>query len=100
MMLSQATEQLDGANPQGMADGIRQINATLARFYLQAAMRVPAAADPISKARTALDKALKELQTAQQAVQAVQPILNSAGVGPMAGATPGAGAPDVAAMLG
>lgn len=98
--LGAATQQLDGANPQGMVTMLRQVNDALAQAYLMAAMRIPDMAEDISKARGALERAIKKANLASQVVQQVQPIVNSAGVGPMAGATPGAGGPDISALLG
>lgn len=98
--LSQATQQLDGANPQGMVSSLRQINDALAQVYLMAAMRIPNMAEDVSKARANLERAIDKATKAAQVVQSVQPIMNSAGVGPMAGATPGAGSPNIAALLG
>jgi TPR repeat protein len=95
--LQGATQQLDGANPQGMVAMLRQVNDALAQAYLMAAMRIPDMATDISKARTSLERAIKTGQTAAQVVQSVRPIMNSAGVGPMAGST-GAG-PDIGALL-
>ena len=98
--LALATQQLDGANPQGMVSALRQINDALAQVYLMAAMRIPDMAEDVSKARANLERAIKKANMASQVVQSVQPIMNSAGVGPTAGNTPGAGAPNIAALLG
>ena len=95
--LSAATQQLDGANPQGIVTLLRQVNDALAQVYLQAALRIPDMAEDISKARAAIERAIKKGNTAAQVVQQVQPIINSAGIGPMSG-TAGAG-PDIGALL-
>lgn len=94
--LQGATQQLDGANPQGMVTMLQQINDTLAQAYLMAAMRVPDMAEDISKARSSLQRAIKKAQQAAQTLQAVKPIMNSAAIGPL----PGGGAqPDIGALL-
>jgi len=99
--LQGATQQLDGANPQGIATMLRQVNDALASAYLQAAMRIPDMAEDISKARAALERAIKKAQQAGQLLQQVQPIVNSAGVGPMSGPTPSAGGgPDISSLIG
>lgn len=96
--LGQGVSQLDGANPQGVADSLRSMSSDLAKVYLAVAMRMPAAAPHIARARESLDKAIKEANTAQQTLSAVRPIANSAGVGP--GMMPQGGAPDISALLG
>lgn len=95
MALQGATQQLDGANPQGLVTMLQQINDTLAQAYLMAAMRVPDMAEDISKARGALQRAIKKAQQASQVMQAVRPIANSAAVGPQ----PGGAQPDIGALL-
>src|ERR1700722_5626022 len=99
MQLGQATQQLDGANPEGMVATLRSINDALAQVYLMAAMRIPDMAEDVSKGRASLEKAILKAQKASQAVSAVRPIMNSAGVGPQAGATPSAGAPDLMGLI-
>jgi len=96
--LAAATQQLDGANPQGMVTMLRQINDALAQGYLMAAMRIPDMAEDISKARASIERAIKKAQTAAQVVQQVQPIMNSAGIGPIPSASAGGG-PDIGALL-
>lgn len=91
-------QQLDGANPQGMADMLSSMNSDLAKAYLTSATRVPNAAPHISKARDAIGKAIQEIQKAAQVLGQVRPIANTAGVGP--GLTPGGSQPDIAALLG
>jgi hypothetical protein len=93
--LQSATQQLDGANPQGMVTMLQQVNDALAQAYLLAAMRVPDMAEDISKARTSLSRAIKTAQKAAQLLQTVRPIANSAAVGPQA--TPPQ--PDIAALM-
>lgn len=93
--LQQATQQLDGANPQGFSQFLRQVNDSLAQAYLMAAMRIPDMAEDISKARANIERAIKKAQDAAKVVQSVQPIMNSAAVGPMGGAAQ----PDIAALL-
>lgn len=93
--LQSATQQLDGANPQGFAQFLRQVNDSLAQAYLMAAMRIPDMAEDISKARGNLEKAIKKAQEAAKVVQSVQPIMNSAAVGPMGNTAQ----PDIAALL-
>lgn len=101
LALQGATSQLDGANPQGLADMLTQVNDVLAKAYLTFAMRIPDGASDIAKARQSLEAAKKKAVAATQVLQSVRPIVNSAGVGPMPGATaPGAGQPDISALLG
>lgn len=76
---------------------MQQINDTLAQAYLMAAMRVPDMAEDISKARGALQRAIKKAQQASQVMQAVRPIVNSAAVGPLPGG--GGAQPDISALL-
>jgi hypothetical protein len=83
-----------------MVTMLRQVNDALAQAYLTAAMRIPDMAEDISRARAALERAIKKAKDAGQLLQQVQPIMNSAGVGPMAGSTPGAGGgPDIASLM-
>ena len=97
MLLGQAVQQLDGANPDGLAEGLKQVRSFLTNAYMQAALRMPAAAPHISKANEAVEKAMQEVMKVSQTLNAVKPIVNSAGVGPMAGA---GGSPDLAAIFG
>lgn len=85
-MLGNAVQQLDGANPDGISEGLKSVKGFLSNAYLQAAMRMPAAAPHIAKANEAIEKALQEVMKVSQTLNAVKPIVNSAGVGPMAGA--------------
>ena len=64
--LQGATQQLDGAEPQGMTSMLLSINDTLAQAYLMAAMRVPDMAEDISKARSSLARAIKKAQEASK----------------------------------
>jgi hypothetical protein len=98
MALGGAVDQLDGANSQGIADMLTSMNSDLAKAYLTTAMRLPAAAPPIAKAREAIAKAIQEVQKAAQVVGQVRPIANTAGVGP--GLPAGGQQPDIAALLG
>jgi hypothetical protein len=98
MQLGGAVDQLDGANPQGMADMLVSMNTDLAKAYLTSATRVPGAAPHISKARDSIGKAIQEIQKAAQVLGQIRPIANTAGVGP--GLTPGGSQPDIAALLG
>lgn len=93
--LQQATQQLDGANPQGMVTMLQSISDTLAQAYLMAAMRVPDMAEDISKARSSLSRAIKTAQKASQLLQTVRPIANSAAVGPQ----PSPAQPDISSLL-
>jgi hypothetical protein len=93
--LQAATQQLDGANPQGMTTMLQSINDALAQAYLMAAMRVPDMAEDISKARSSLSRAIKTAQKASQLLQTVRPIANSAAVGPQ----PGPAGPDISSLL-
>jgi hypothetical protein len=95
--LGGAVSQLDGANPQGLADLLKGMNSDLAKAYLTAATRVPNAAPHIDKARQGIQKALQELQKAAQVLETVRPIANSAGVGP--NVVPPQGTPDIGALL-
>jgi hypothetical protein len=94
--LQAATQQLDGANPQGMSTMLQQINDTLAQAYLMAAMRVPDMAEDISKARSSLQRAIKKAEEAAKILQTVKPIANTAAIGPQAG---GPAQPDISALL-
>jgi hypothetical protein len=78
-----------------LATTLRQINDALAQVYLTAAMRIPDMAEDVSRARAALERAIRKAQQAAQVVQQVNPIANSAGIGPQ---STGA-APDIGAML-
>jgi hypothetical protein len=98
MALGSGVDQLDGANPQGIADMLTSMNSDLAKAYLTTAMRLPAAAPPIAKARENLSKAISEIQKAAQVLGQVRPIANTAGVGP--GLPAGGQQPDISALLG
>jgi hypothetical protein len=98
MALGGAVDQLDGANPQGIADMLTSMNSDLAKAYLTTAMRLPNAAPPIAKARENISKAIQEIQKASQVLGQVRPIANTAGVGP--GLPAGGQQPDIAALLG
>jgi hypothetical protein len=98
MQLGGAVDQLDGANPQGMADMLTSMNSDLAKAYLTSASRVPGATPHIAKARESIGKAIQEIQKAAQVLGQIRPIANTAGVGP--GLSPGGSQPDIASLLG
>lgn len=100
MALQQAASQLDGANPQGLADVLTTVNDVLAKAYLTFAMRIPDGASDIAKARQSIEAAKKKAAQASQVLQQVRPIVNSAGVGPMPGATQPGAQPDISQLLG
>ena len=98
MQLGSAADQLDGSNPQGLADMLTGMNGDLAKAYLTSATSMPGATPHIAKAREAISKAIQEIQKAAQVLGQIRPIANTAGVGP--GLSPGGSQPDIAALLG
>lgn len=96
--LQSASQQLDGANPQGMIQVLQQMNSDLAQVYLTAAMRAPDATKDIDTARQALQRALKVFQKLASTQSAIAPIVNNAGLGNPQTAM--GGTPDISALLG
>lgn len=98
MALKSASDQLDGANPQGTIQVLSQMTTDLAQLYLMSAQRAPDATKDIDTARQALSRAQKVFQKMAATQVAVAPIVNNAGIGPSM--TAQQGTPDISAMLG
>jgi len=97
--LQSASQQLDGANPQGATQVLRQMSQDLAQLYLMASQRMPEATKDLDSARQALQRAITIFTKAAATQQAVAPIVNNAGIGPVQ-PTPQQGMPDLSALLG
>lgn len=97
--LQSASQQLDGANPNGLLNVAQQMNSDLAQMYLMCSQRLPDGCKDLASARDAIGRFIKVAQKAAQTQAAVAPIVNNAGVGPIPQAQPG-GAPDISALLG
>lgn len=97
--LQSASQQLDGANPQGLLQVLQQMNGDLAQVYLMMSQRIPDGTKDISNAREAIGRVIKIVQKAAQTQVAVAPIVNQAGIGPQMSA-PTNGQPDISALLG
>jgi hypothetical protein len=98
MALGSAAQQLDGANPQGIAMFMRQLSDTLAQLYLLGAVRMPNICEDVASMRKYAERIITTANRASQALGNVTPIMNSAGIGPLpnTGQSP---APDIAALL-
>lgn len=98
--LQGATQQLDGANPQGIMSMVQAMSDALAQLYLMSAMRMPSISDDVAQMRKYAGKIIEKAQKAQQVLGGVTPIMNSAGVGPQQNPMAGASSPDIGALLG
>lgn len=98
MALGSAAQQLDGANPQGIATFMRQLSDTLAQLYLLGAVRMPNICEDVASMRKYAERIITTANRASQALGNVTPIMNSAGIGPLpnTGQSP---APDIAALM-
>ena len=99
MALQGATQQLDGANPQGIMTMVQSMSDALAQLYLMSAMRMPSISDDVAQMRKYAGKIIEKAQKAQQVLGGVTPIMNSAGVGPQQNPMAGAGSPDISSLL-
>lgn len=92
--VSQLSSELHGADPAFLMRTLQSVKAALMAAFVQSGMRLPNVAGHLSQTVKALDKALKELQSAQSTQGAVRPPLgfsaatgapgtNQAGAGPM-----------------
>jgi hypothetical protein len=96
--LQSASQQLDGANPQGLLQVAQQMAGDLAQVYLMCSQRMPDGCKDIASARDALGRFIKTAQKAAQTQIAAAPIVNQAGIGPSM--TAQQGQPDISSLLG
>lgn len=95
--LQSASQQLDGANPQGLLQVAQQMSSDMAQMYLMCAARLPDGCKDLASARDALARFIKTAQKAAQTQIAAAPIVNNAGIGPTM--TAQQGQPDISALL-
>src|ERR1700692_4896716 len=90
--VSQMSSELHGADPAFLMKTLQSVKAALMAAFVQSGMRLPNVAGHLSQTVKALDKALKELQSAQSTEGAVRPPLGfSAATGAPAGQQAGGG---------
>ena len=89
--VSQLSSELHGADPAFLLRTLQSVKAALMAAFVQSGMRLPNVSGHLSATVKALDKALKELQSAQSTQQAVRPPLgfSAASGAPGVGANPG-----------
>ena len=78
--LSEQMSQLQGADPQMMSKALNQVKVMLVALYPKSAFQIPDAAKHISQAQKSVDAALKAMEQASATQQAVNPIVNQAGL--------------------
>ena len=91
--VSQMSSELHGADPAFMLRTLMSIKSALMAVFVHAGMRLPNVSGHVAQTVKALDKAIKEAQSAQSTAGAVRPPLGFSGASGMDGA-PGASSPD------
>jgi len=90
--VSQMSSELHGADPAFLMRTLQSVKAALMAAFVQSGMRLPNVSGHLSQTVKALDKALKELQSAQSTEGAVRPPLGfSAATGAPAATQAGGG---------
>ena len=91
--VSQMSSELHGADPAFLMRTLQSVKAALMAAFVQSGMRLPNVSGHLSQTVKALDKALKELQSAQSTQGAVRPPLGFSAATGAPSATQAGGGP-------